>query len=438
MPVGDLKPTRVGLRMYQVGFGDCFLLTFGYRESLADGRSERHVLIDFGSTRWPKSHDPRYAEIAEDIAARTRGSLDAVVLTHRHKDHLGGFADKRAGKTIAALKPALVLRPWTEDPAAPAGATGASKLGERSRTFAASLADAEAFAAETAKAFSRERRGVRHDIAEIALDQLSNRDAIERLDRMAEDARLGGRYLNTGAESGLERLLPGVRVSVLGPPTIEQWPAVAGERSDDPEYWLRHRRLLEGLLASAGSGARPVTGGRGRDARLDPGPTRWLVERMRDQHAHSLLRIVRTLDDALNNTSVILLFEANKRRLLFPGDAQIENWSYVLRDKKTAKLRSRLPQVDFYKVGHHGSRNATPRSLVAMWRGRRFSLSSAMSTLPCVHGESEATAVPRATLVDALGELGVLYRTDALPADQLFLDLRASTADRKAFTAVNR
>ena len=35
----------MSLRAYQVGFGDCFLLSFEY------GRGERHLLIDFGSTR---------------------------------------------------------------------------------------------------------------------------------------------------------------------------------------------------------------------------------------------------------------------------------------------------------------------------------------------------------------------------------------------------
>jgi hypothetical protein len=36
-------PAMFGVRMYQVGFGDCFLLSFGYDEDLADGRRERHV-----------------------------------------------------------------------------------------------------------------------------------------------------------------------------------------------------------------------------------------------------------------------------------------------------------------------------------------------------------------------------------------------------------
>jgi hypothetical protein len=36
------KPDSLTLRCYNVGFGDCFLLTFHY------GEDDRHVLIDFG------------------------------------------------------------------------------------------------------------------------------------------------------------------------------------------------------------------------------------------------------------------------------------------------------------------------------------------------------------------------------------------------------
>jgi len=42
------KPTRVELRSYQVGFGDCFLLSFVYGDD-----DKRHVLIDFGTTALP-------------------------------------------------------------------------------------------------------------------------------------------------------------------------------------------------------------------------------------------------------------------------------------------------------------------------------------------------------------------------------------------------
>ena len=43
-----VTPKSLTIRTYNVGFGDCFLLSFLY-----PGNSEKHVLIDFGSTGMP-------------------------------------------------------------------------------------------------------------------------------------------------------------------------------------------------------------------------------------------------------------------------------------------------------------------------------------------------------------------------------------------------
>lgn len=170
----------------------------------------------------------------------------------------------------------------------------------------------------------------------------------------------------------------------------------------------------------------------GREGGIPPGPARWLADRLRRQQLHSLQRIVRGLDDALNNTSLILLFNVGRRRLLFPGDAQIENWRYTLdRLRKERPLRRRLSEIDLYKVGHHGSRNATPRSLVELWDGSR-PLAALLSTCPGVHGKTEATAVPRATLVAALKERAELYSTEELEEGEL-LAVEADAKGREPF-----
>lgn len=82
---------------YQVGFGDCFLLSFIYGSS-----DKRHILIDFGTTGLPRKgkpsvHMPNVAAIAGVVG---KGRLTAVVATHRHADHISGFAtDGKTGKS---------------------------------------------------------------------------------------------------------------------------------------------------------------------------------------------------------------------------------------------------------------------------------------------------------------------------------------------------
>ena len=102
-------PRSLTIRTYHVGFGDCFLLSFRYGPN-----SERHVLVDFGSTGLPDgTPNNRMDTVAQDIAKRCGGKLHGVVATHRHKDHISGFATKKNGKgtgdTIRSLKPDVVV-----------------------------------------------------------------------------------------------------------------------------------------------------------------------------------------------------------------------------------------------------------------------------------------------------------------------------------------
>jgi hypothetical protein len=83
-------------------------------------------------------------------------------------------------------------------------------------------------------------------------------------------------------------------------------------------------------------------------------------------------RLALQLDNATNNTSLVLAFELEgKDVLLFVGDAQAGNWrsweachwqvketTSEIRDVTSADL---LKRTVFYKVGHHGSHNATLR-----------------------------------------------------------------------------
>ena len=58
------------------------------------------------------------------------------------------------------------------------------------------------------------------------------------------------------------------------------------------------------------------------------------------------------------STSVILLFEVGKAKLLFPGDAQIENWSYAFSERGVLDA---LAAVNVYKVGSLAQQPETAR-----------------------------------------------------------------------------
>ena len=395
--------------MYQVGFGDCFLMTLAYPAPLEDGRDERQILIDFGSTRLPKSA-AHLDEIAQLIADDASGVLDVLVATHRHKDHVSGFGSDASAATIDALNPKLVVRSWTEDPAAPSDGTGMTSAGLVHR-LRIGQEFAEGVAADTEGASPNSNRG---KLAKLALAQLSNEDAVNQLRAWGD--RSAAAYVSYGGHSRIEEFVPGIRVTVLGPPTLEQRPDIARQRDVDPdEFWMLYQDFVETQgVRGWESPTRPPEGT--EPSRVPPGPVQWLAERLESQRTASFTRIVQILDDVLNNTSVILLFEIGDKRLLFPGDAQIENWEYALKYAPDAgDNRELLRGIDLYKVGHHGSRNATPRTLFDLWNEpatKDRPLTCLLSTLAGVHGETEETRVPRSTLVAALEKRASLHSTD--------------------------
>jgi hypothetical protein len=410
------KPTGASLRAYAVGFGDCFLLTFHYPSG------DKHVLIDFGSTERPDhAKRPGYMqEIAEQIATDCGGALVAVIATHRHADHISGFTrsgEKGPGAVIAKLKPKLVLQPWTEHPdaardarQAPVAARGAAA---RKRLYLQSLQGMNAYASSLAAQLTptlkspgtqdwpkAQREKLFRVAAMAANNAISNLSAVQNLASMAP-----GRYLHHGAPSGLEAFLPGVTVHVLGPPTLTQEPRIETQTDKQAdEFWHFRASFWARSANAAASGQSSVlfprfVAGVPRDAR-------WHCHYARQAALDSSLGIVRILDDAMNNTSLILLFEFRNKCLLFPGDAQWENWRYALQvSPQKEAIGKLLRRVTLYKVGHHGSLNATPKSLWKVFKNKGGEnkagrLLSVLSTKDGVHGEHNE--VPREKLVTQL------------------------------------
>lgn len=448
------RPYKITLRAYQVGFGDCFLLTFHYN-TVEGAPDNRHVLIDFGSTEKPDGAPPNLPLlIAEDIREKCRDKdgtpkLHAVVATHRHADHISGFTTaaegkkKASGDIIAECQPQVVIQPWTENPDAASDATSKTTY-STTNAFVSAMRHMHSVSKATLAELRRLRVGgcsksIIEQLEFLGVDNLgeenlSNRSAVENLRRMGEKHF----YVHHGSESGLEDLLPGVRTHVLGPPTLEQSEAIRKQRSSDKdEFWqLRFAdwqvNVAEGLKfwslqAAAG---RDISSKRSslfadslscQSSQMAPSYTRWFIRRMNALRGEQLLEIVRSLDKVMNNTSIILLFEVGDKKLLFPGDAQIESWAYALKEPKNkAATETLLRGVSLYKVGHHGSRNATPKTLWAMVKPQNVApshaiLQTVVSTKAGKHGhEKDATEVPRLTLVEELRKSSSYFSTQQL------------------------
>jgi len=410
-------PTKVIIRMFNVGFGDCFLLTFQYEKPLKD----QHILIDFGSVA-----KGDLKGIANAIKEACAGKLHAVVATHRHKDHISGFSDAGGkdspGAVIASCTPEVVLQPWTENPDAAANASSApllsrTKKASDEKLFFASMEAMNAFAEAVLSQAPRWRGvgGRATTLEKLAANNTKNPDAVKNLRTMGKKPP---RFLQYDSPSGLEdsKLLPGVKVRVLGPPTLKEQNIKKYAKNSD-EYWIacKYWGLQERASSFVGKSdlfpRQPHYGKRSR-----PFHTRWFAQRADAALKSNILGIVTVLDSFLNNTSLILLFEVNGKKLLFPGDAQLENWTWALGQKGIKDL---LKDVDLYKVGHHGSRNATPK---ALWnnfdkrksKGKKTLLKTIMSTSAGVYGKTEEGKVPATNLVKALKKESNLSNTQDL------------------------
>jgi hypothetical protein len=308
--MAESAPKSLNIRTYQVGFGDCFLLSFNY-----DGNKKKHVLIDFGTKALPKgSPKDLMLRIANNIKEVVGDDLVAVVATHRHQDHISGFQrnkGKGSGDVIRSLKPKVVVQPWTEQPDLAKDATkpALKRFGKSAKAHVTALADIHDIAAQVVEAAQRSQlpKGMRERLSFIGEDNVKNLDAVKNLmDMGAKDPV----YVFSGSKSGLDSLLPGVKVHVLGPPTVDQSNTIKSIRSyakTSDEYWGFQAHAMRAASVSRGR-----TRTKGKSNLLFPrhvasrGPnypveTRWLIYHARAAQSEQLLSIVTMLDKVMKH-----------------------------------------------------------------------------------------------------------------------------------------
>ena len=119
-----------------------------------------------------------------------------------------------------------------------------------------------------------------------------------------------------------------------------------------------------------------------------------------------LLAAAALLEQVVNNTSVFLVLDVRGTHLVFPGDAQQGAWEHVLED---AAARELVRDAVFYKIGHHGSHNGTPRRYIEEVLGGE---THAMLSWGLVKRWRDT--IPKSELLDALeARHHVVTRSDA-------------------------
>lgn len=429
----DGKPTII-VRMYRAlgaqgdayaGYlGDCFLIR------VINGDEAAHILIDFGILTGSPQAESRMHQIATDIVRTTggevndagkimkKGSLDLLVITHEHWDHISGFSQAKdlmfEGLVIEKLWMA-----WTEDDD-DASTQQLRKEREQRGVALAALSERiqQAAASPTPTPFSADRQialagldaflgplvvntdqasGDALGAATTKTKRLKARDVMQELKKRAQttDFLSPGQVLHA----------PGaLKTFVLGPPReLNRLKKDKPSSGPDKETYLDNRALedlLFRLVDDEAFGAENDSPFSSRFQRIKPDDVRaapaaqdnidvstdrgvlgWLNERYYvatasdgcDQSRRTIDSdwlgaagaLALKLDSDTNNTSLVLAFKLpDGTFMLFPGDAQVGNWlswhdQFYQDDGQELSATEILGNVRFYKVAHHGSHNAT-------------------------------------------------------------------------------
>jgi len=380
------------VRMYRQGLGDCFLITL----PTATGKAFR-MLIDCGVVLGTPNPSEKMRGVVEDIRHETGGRIDVLVATHEHWDHVSGFVQAEAA--FAGFEVGAVWLAWTEDP----NDKLATKLREERRTAEKALRLA---ANRLALDGSAETAGhVESLLGFFGAAENTTAKALANVNKLCGDRP---RYCQPGERPIELKEAPGLRFWILGPPKNEKLIKKSNPSKGDA-YGLDagpggSQRFLMSAFSGHAAGAaqdaetieepfdsmyciplrraekvpffqqryfgEAIDGVYDRKTRTNVKDQSW--RRIDSAWMESAETMALQLDAATNNTSLVLAIEiiGSGEVLLFPGDAQAGNWLswQDLAWELPADVGGKpvrvtgpdlLARTVFYKVGHHGSHNAT-------------------------------------------------------------------------------
>jgi beta-lactamase superfamily II metal-dependent hydrolase len=367
----DKKNIRI--RMYRVGFGDCFLLSIPNYDSQSLG-THNHILVDCGVH--PQGDIGTMQKIVDNISEVTDKKLVVIIATHAHQDHISGFG--KFAEMFTKFRIDEIWLPWTWDET--------NKVARKMQRLQATLTEQ---LVQHVKALGIDSKLNTWSVLEN-LSLTSNKHAIDSLKSGFGDSRVKVRFLKAGDILEPHDIsVPGLLVRILGPPDSEEFLAQMNPPSDQ-----RYLRMVDNEVKPANTIELFAKRWRVNSGSLNVSLDKKEEEILKNLAKYPADDLAFALDQARNNESLVTLFIFHNQYLLFAGDAQYGNWRWWLEKHESADI---LSKINFFKVAHHGSHNATPKAALEEMADGKFAAMVSTQSKPWL-------SIPRAPLMARLND----------------------------------
>ena len=380
---------NIFIRAYNVGFGNCFLITFTDK-GRAGKPVPRNIMIDFGCA--PGESRVAFGAIMENIFQVTNGHLDVVVVSHEHTDHVSGFLDQKE-----AFEKFQVDHVWMGAPSKPnyyKGETASTieRIRKLTGPFQARMRDEKAKMASSFETLLENNLGSSAEIDFVRSLPSNKRNVM---------------YLKRG-DSVRRPFSRSVSVKVLAP---HECVSCYFNGNDDFDLYDLMQELgmvakrLEGKLLKENEILHPMfSNSNFENVRCVEGTPPAFSSRevriLREKNRTFGVSEFRALDSAINNTSLVLSLTIHGKKLFFPGDAEWASWYWMKHcdhcvrsmdngdvpedDCSFCATRIReFHSYDFVKLSQHGSRSGTP---LEIFNGLKSTAKIMVTGKPNVYG----------------------------------------------------
>ncbi|WP_442587222.1 hypothetical protein ACSBL2_14365 [Pedobacter sp. AW31-3R] len=389
------KITHAEVRMYKMGTGDCFVIRF-----FSDTEVTFKMMIDCGTWQGKKE---KLIPYIEDLKKHVSGSVDVLVITHEHKDHVYVF---EACKELFVddFTVGQIWMGWTEDEKGKEASQWLKDYGDQKKALAKAANKLEE---ATERALGDPLALNDQHYKHILGMRSFFRDAINGIADLQFDGErgnyvgmLGGmkvvkeliakdniKYFKPGEIFSNIEKATGLKFYILGPP--EKWEEVKQESGGKGESYQHNKDFIPTDAFAAAALHMDSTGNKESLLTFDHKYESAAAGMREENHPYNLPgNEWRKIDnDWLNSAGALALrvnsmtnnlslafaieFEDSGRIMLFPGDAEYGSWaswhridwgnSSPVKDKPLTQHL--LHQTVFYKVAHHLSHNGTAERL---------------------------------------------------------------------------